>query len=622
MTIQTGIIDPALALRIVATDSREIAYDTETNGLEHENYIVGYVVTNWDFSVYVPVRHGGGGNIPNVDSFERELAAAFNDRSRLGYRTVGHHLGFDLRMSLKTGFGGKQTPIILGAPLEDTMINESLIDDLTVGYGLDDCSRRHQVTVKLGDELYRELAKRFGGIPDRKQMQHFWKLEGDNKYAVDYATGDGVSTLELWRSQQTYLDEEELRVPWKLECDLLPYLARMYNRGMAVDMEYGARILADDDSEGSIASQIKEAASHFSAGFNVRSPKEVEALYRANGYRDEDFKWTTSKNPQPSFVEKWLQHNEIGQRILTLRQLENAKSKFINPLVSEYNHAGRIHPVLHQSKSDEYGVAGARLSCSDPNMQAQPKRNKIIGKLVRPLIKPDFGLIYELDFQQQEPRFFTHYSEEPALVEGYNSGTMDIHDRANEVLFNNEDRDKAKRLGMGMLTMMSVKTLAMHMECSFDEAKAMHRAFLTDAFPAIGQLQKDIVAVFKSRRVVKSILGRKARLDDSNFAYRGVSRVIQNSGGDHMKTGLLLINQLEDAHPDEFQNLLSIHDSYIFQTESQRLAREAQLLLESVAQQFKLIVPIPVDVGYGVHWGEASYLKRKEEWKTIVANLQ
>lgn len=605
MTEWVQSIDPELAIRLVNGWSGALAYDTETSGLEHEDYVVGYVITANYNSIYIPVRHGGGGNIPNGDEFETALAAAFKERSRKGYRTVGHHLGFDLRMSGKTGYGGKSVAVVLGSPLEDTMINESLIDDTTIGYGLSECCIRHHVTAKKGDEVYKLLAERFGGMPDSKSMKNFWKLEGDHPLVVDYATGDGISTLELWSSQQPILDDEELRVPWKLECDLLPYLARMYLRGVRIDMEYAARV------EVELAGKIETAKQAFEPGFNFRSPAQVEALYRANGYTDDDFDHT--EKGAPSFREKWLEGNEIGEAIVAARQLEKARDSFIAPLVDTHNHNGRVHAVLHQSKSDDYGVAGARLSCSEPNLQAFPKRNEDVGKIVRPLVIPDFGYICEFDFQQQEPRLFTHYSEEPSLVEGYRTGTMDMHDLARDIL--GLPRKTAKRLGMGMLTMMSPPTLAMHMGCSVEQAKIWHRAFLSDAFPMIGQLQQDIVATFRARRVVKSILGRKARLNESKFAYKGVSRVIQNSGGDHMKTAILRINEYEDAHPDEVQILLSIHDSGIFQTEQAKHAHEIKRLMENVANELNLIVPIPVDTGWGLHWGEASYIEKRPIWQ-------
>lgn len=609
--IKTGIIDPDLALRIVR-ESKVMAYDTETSGLETgKDFIVGYVFSDFHHSVYVPVRHEPGGNIPDVEGFERELQAAFDERHRLGYRTVGHALGFDLRMSLWHGI------VILG-PLECTMINEGLIDDRTRGYGLDDLSTRHQVTVKKGDELYRHLAARFGGIPDRKQMKNYWRLPGDDPIAVDYATGDGVSTLEVWESQQRILDEEGLRVPWQLECDLLPYVARVHRRGMRVDGEYATEVTKKG---GKLDQEIEAAKAAFEPGFNSRSPAQVEALFRANGYQDADFART--EKGAPSFTEQFLETNEIGEAILKVRRLENARDKFIAPIAVKHNINGRIHPILHQSKSDDYGVAGARFSCSDPNMQAQPKRRKEVGKVVRPLIIPDEGMLLEEgDAIQQEPRLFTHYSGDPHLMEGYtNDPLFSIHQRANDMMFGGQDYDKAKRMAMGILSMMFPKTLAGHLRISVREASELRKKFLYDAFPEIGKFQSDVVSVYERRGYVKSILGRKARLESSKYAYQGVSRVIQNSAGDHLKTCMLLACQYEDAYPNDLQVLLTIHDSIIWQRNPGHDPRPFVTLLESVPHrpEFNLRVPIPFEVGSSAkHWAEASYgekLKDKTGWK-------
>lgn len=592
-------IDPDLALRIVRDDPNPIAFDTETTGLTRKDIVCGWVITNAEHSIYVPVRHEGGGNIPRVSDFERGLSAAFEDRSRQGFLTVGHHLGFDLRMALKHG-------VRLWHPLEDTMINEALIYDLTVGYGLDDLSARWGVTLKKGDELYRLLADRFGGLPDRKTMKNFWRLEGDHPVAVDYATTDGISTLEVRAKQQPKLDEIGVRKPWALECRLLPYLARMHHRGLKIDMGYADRLLADTFDPGTLKSAIAEAAKAFTPGFNFRSPKEVEALYRANGFSE--FKLTATG--KPSFTEEFLDTNEIGKAILEVRRLEKLRDSFVMPLAVSHNYDGRVHPVLNQSKSDEYGVAGARLSASEPNLQAFPKRNKTIGKKVRPLVIPDEGMVlYEDDFQQQEPRFFTHYSECAALLDGYRSGTMDIHDLSNSLLFHNEDRDKAKRLGMGMLTMLGIPELSRRLKVDEHEAKRLKKAFLDDAFPEIRDFQNAVIKAFRNRGWVKDILGRVAWLEDQRFAYQGVSRVIQNSGGEHMKTGLLRVNEIEDAYPEEINVLLSIHDSTIFQTANPELADAAEKALNGVAHEpdFNLLVPIPVDVGKGKNWSEASY---------------
>ena len=583
------MIDPELTLRIVR-ESPVITYDTETTGLTTKDEICGYVVANEEVSTYAPVRHKGGGNIPAAAEFEVALNQAFQSRHLNGFRTVGHHLGFDLRISLRHG-------VVLRGPLEDTMINEALISDLTPGYSLEECAKRHGVQVKQGSEVYAELARLFGGLPDRKAMQHFHKAAGDNSVVVSYAVGDGASTMQLWKAQQVLLDRDGLRRVWQLECDLLPYLARMHNRGLRIDHSAGEKVLAD------IKVAVEAAQEKFPPGFNSRSPKDVEGIYRANGFTDSQFSRTDKG--AVSFTEKWLTTNEIGHAILDIRRMEKARDSFIAPLIDTHNIAGRVHPILNQSKSDDYGVAGARLSCSEPNLQAYPKRNINVGRIVRRLVIPDEGLILEeADAKQQEPRLFTHYSEEPALVEGYRSGTMDMHDRASEVL--GLDREVAKRLGMGMLSMMSVPTLAGHMGCSVEQAQELYSAFLGRAFPLIKELQDTIISKFRRQGWITTMMGRRAYCDSPRFAYRGVSRLIQNNGGDHIKLCMLRANQYEDAHP-EVQILLSIHDSLIWQRDPSHYPTELIRAIENVAAEMGIIVPIPFGLGNGLDWARASY---------------
>lgn len=593
------LIDPELAIRIVRGDPHCIAYDTETTGLEVKDVVCGYVITNVQYSIYVPVRHAGGGNIPNVDDFEHTLADAFAYRSMNFHRTVGHALGFDLRMSLKHG-------IRLGSPLEDTMINESIISDIANGYSLEECAKRRRVTHKRGDELYAELARRFGGLPDRKQMKHFYKMEGDHPLVVDYATGDGVSTLELREAQQPILDNDDLRRSWSLECDLLPYVARIHHRGLKIDKEYSGRVVGD------VEAAIGEASKVFVQGFNVRSPKQVEQLYLNNGYTVNDFAKTDGG--APSFTEKFLETNEIGHKILTVRRLEKARDSFITPLIDTHNVNGRVHPVLNQSKSDDYGVAGVRFSCSEPNLQAFPKRNIEVGRVVRRLVIADDGMmIEEADAKQQEPRLFTHYSGDEVLTEGYRNGTMDIHDRASQVL--TLDREVAKRLSMGMLTMMSYRTLAGHMRWPLERATAAHKAFLVDAFPKIKAFQDLAVQTFKRRGYVRTLLGRRAYCDDHRFAYRAVSRIIQNSGGEHLKLCLLEACKYEDAWPADLQILLTIHDSLLWQRGIGHDHSELIKSIEGIAQKLNLSVPIPFGLGSGPDWARASYGSKLDKYE-------
>jgi len=196
---------------------------------------------------------------------------------------------------------------------------------------------------------------------------------------------------------------------------------------------------------------------------------------------------------------------------------------------------------------------------------------------------------------------------------------MDIHDAASQQF--GLERDTAKRMAMGILTGMQPKALAGHMRWDIDEAKRAHSKFLMEAFPKIGEFQGAAKRAFLERRYVLSVLGRKARLDSSKFAYRAVSRIIQNSAGDHLKWMMLKACEFEEAYPDSIQILMTIHDSFLWQAEMGNvdIVKEVIALMEDTAQKppFNFVVPIPFEVGIGQDWAEASYgqkIKDKRGW--------
>lgn len=594
------MINPDLALRLVR-EARVISYDVETTGLGPESLVCGYVIADRSQSIYVPVRHEAGGNIPCAEDFESELNHAFEDRTRHGYRTVGHNLAFDLFQSWKHG-------VIVGGQLEDTEINEGLIDDISLMYNLGAVANRYGVTPKEGATLYAELARRFGGVPDRKQMGNYWRMPGDHPLTVEYACGDGITTLEIWERQQPLLDEHDLRRVWQMECDLIRHLARMKQRGMKVaSPERCAEIKIG------IERGIEEAKAQFPKGFKASSGKDLIALYLANDYTEDQFARTapSAKHPkgQPSFTEKWLETNEIGRELLKIRKLEKALGSFFKPLAETYNVEGRVHATLNQSKNDDSGAVGGRLSCSDPNLQAFPKRNKVVGKVVRQLLVADDGyLMGESDFSQQEPRLFAHYSEDANLLGGYLSNPpLDIHTVASQIT--GLHRDIAKRLGLGILTGMGHETLGMHMNWSIAEAKEGTELFLDRAFPGIRVFQKDAKKTMLQRGFVRTLLGRNAHVDDKRFAYKATSRIIQGSGADHTKLALLRACEYCESVNYDIEMLMTIHDSFIYQflEGMDHLKDELVRILEETAQVLEIMVPIPVETHVGRDWAEASY---------------
>ena len=603
-------------LRVVE-EAPIIAYDTETSGLDWKIHNpVGYVVTAEGFNGYIPVRHGGGGNLldfycgplqaadapTHQHSFEAALAKSFQVRRGRGFLTVGHNLGFDMHMSANQD-------IFLGRSCGDTQLNAAMLDEYNYGgFSLDACAKSEGVTPKLGDELYAYLGRLMGLPAEKKIMEHFWRSDGSEPVVVDYATGDGTTTLELWHKQLLGIEKDELGVVHAIESKLIWTVFRMERRGMKVDE---ARL---EEIIGEVAARLDAARGKLPERFNERSPKDVRTICELSGHTD----WPltapskTHPNGQPSFNEKFLKTFELGKAILEIRKLSNLGNSFIGPLKTVHMYKGRIHTTLNQLKSDEYGTISGRFSSSRPNMQQVPKRDKDLGSLFRSVFVPDDGMdIWEGDYSQCEPRLFAHYAREPALLAAYNAKPFrDIHHVVAE-LFGVERDPTAKRMNMGILTGMQVDSFAGHMGWDRQHAQEMFNRWFEE-FGGIKKFQNSAKDNFKARGWVKTILGRRCRLDHPRFAYRGVSRVIQGSNADIVKQKLLQIDEFLEGEGDQAHLLNTIHDSFVGQTPKDAAGQRTLQTILEIAEDvqgppYNLRVPFVMELGKGPNWAIATY---------------
>jgi DNA polymerase I-like protein with 3'-5' exonuclease and polymerase domains len=381
-------------------DCQRIVFDVETTGLDWKRHRpVGYVVT-WGpgphETRYFPTDHEGGGNC------DKNTVLAWLNRllRRPDLQVVGHHLKFDLHFAANDGLH------VVG-PVIDTMVNAALIDENIGAYSLDAVSRRHNVQVKKGDALYAEMARRFGGKPDRSQMANFYKMPGDHPLVTEYAEGDGTSTWQVCVAQEPILDHENLRPVWVVECGVLPVLFRMERRGVRVD-EARLHWLKQYLTE-----KTQEAERVLPPGFNPRSAESIKKYLVDRGITAFPRTTPTTRFPQgqDSFVSAWLDNIPEGVPIMALRRLSGMMSKFVTPMLNDHLFNGRVHCEYNQLRQDEYGTVTGRLSSSNPNMQQIPKRNKTLAPLFRQIFLPDEGHQWSAnDYSQQEFRVFGDYT--------------------------------------------------------------------------------------------------------------------------------------------------------------------------------------------------------------------
>ncbi len=602
--------------RIRDPSTKELVVDTETSGLDWRvNDVVGWVLTfsaSPKDSLYVPVRHGGGGNFLNHPGikeaeskgaphpFEKSLQSALNERGK-SLRTIGHNYQFDMMMAYGIGMDLSVNLV------EDTSVNQPMIDEFAKSFSLSASCKSMGVQEKKGEELYAHMAKLFGGTPDRNQMGNFWKLRGDDPIGKDYAEGDGTSTWQLLMAQRAEINRQEMSAIHDIERRLTRTLYRMTSKGVRVDESILSAKIEEAER------LLKIAQSFLPKDFNERSPKAVEAYFRSGGVTN----WPMTDKGRPSFNKEWLKSTDMGRRIIDAREYSHLLNSFLYPLRDRHSFKGYAHPTYHQLRNDEYGTITGRLSCSAPNMQQGHKRNKKLGVFSRSPFVPEVGHRWRsADYSQCEPRLLAHYGNVKVLVEGYLSNPpVDAHSAVAKQA--NIDRQSGKTLNQSLITGAGRASIVSQLGDKGDEIYDKY----FEAMPEVKVLQHRASKVMRSTGYVISLLGRRVRLEPprvvngrmQHFDYKAVNRLLQTGNADIIKKAMVEIDDLFESDGDVCRLLNNVHDSldFSFPRDNSRDAvmQEAMRIMTDYGpdKSVYLRVPLGIEYGDGNNWAEATW---------------
>lgn len=625
-----------------------IVYDCETSGLRWQrNYICGHVLTlgpRPQDSVYIPVRHAGGGNLGSVvgpadpEGWDGKLVKGEKELLdlvfRQGRKVIGHNIGgFDLKFLFR--LIGTQA---FEPQFEDTQINEPLVNEFSGKFSLEACCLRRGVQPKLAAPMYAYLREKFPEIKsDRDSMGWFYKLAGNDKMAVDYAEGDGTSTWQLRDSQMVDIwDPHEYRRVngepqytdltrvHNIESRLIRILARMTCRGIKVDEEYFEQLR--DKLNGQISRLIEEGfAGHpniddvsFQAGSDVKWYMEKHGVTN----------WPmTPKTKKPSFPESWLKLSEPGRKIIAGRQVVHMRNSFITPLLDEHIWKGRVHANFNQLRGDDYGTIIGRLSADSPNLQQAHKRDPVRGRMLRGGFVPDDGMVFaEADYRQCEPVLLAYYSRCKVLLDGFRAvPPIDAHAAVTRAMFlskgydswdakqKKEAREAGKRINQTLITGGGKGVIVEKYGVDPTEVDEQYRAYFK-AMPEIKTTQNNMLSTFRRRGYMVTLLGRRLHLPNGrqDLAYVALNRILSGGNSDVLKSKIVEIDDyLESEGRPPVDVLLNIHDSLDFQFDPAYRPVYNECL--SIMTRFgpndliTLDVPLGIDVGEGKTWSEATF---------------
>jgi len=606
------------------TDAKTIAIDVETKDPNlktkgpgwptGDGEVVGYAVAVDGWKGYIPIRHGGGGNIDEriVNNWMKKVCESPAEK-------VMHNAQYDAGWLRRMGFK-------VNGRIIDTMVIASLLDENRFSYSLNALSFDYLSKTKSEKNLT-EAARDFGVDPKAE----LWKLP--SMHVGPYAEVDAELTLELWNFFKPLITKEDLWSVVNLELDVLPVLIDMTWKGVRIDQN---RVERTRDfllkEEKAMLAKIKHVT-----GMDV----EVWAAQSlAKAFDTVGIHYPKTEKGAPSFTKSFLSEHdhELPKMILRTRDLNKTSGTFINTIMKHTAHDGRIHSHINQIRSDDGGTVSGRISMNNPNLQQIPARDPELGPMIRSLFLPEEGEEWaSIDFSQQEPRILVHYAHAygksqghdmkgvQEFVDGYqNDPDMDFHTMVADMA--KIPRKQAKTINLGMMYGMGVNKLSDQLDIPVDEAKKLVSQY-HDRVPFVKMLMHGVMNKLNSRQSsgsIRSILGRKCRFDlwepdtfamnkalplkdalneygpttrlKRAYTYKALNRLIQASAADMTKKAMV------DIHKLGITPLIQIHDEVAVSVSSKD---QVDSIVHAMENAVKLGVPSKVDVEIGPSWGES-----------------
>lgn len=480
--------------------------------------------------------------------------------------------------------------------------------------------RKHGLKALSADQLGLKMASFESIVGKGKTQKLFSQIPIEQ--AAQYAACDAYATWCLAHlfakamspAQQTLMDE--------LEMPVATILAGIERAGVRVDTAY----LADLSQQ--LGDKLKQLETDIYAlagePFNLNSPKQLaDLLFVKLGIKP--LGKTASKSgfsTDASVLEKLAPQHPVVQKMLDYRQLFKLKSTYIDSLPQMIRPAtGRIHTSFNQTVA-----ATGRLSSSDPNLQNIPIRSDW-GRLIRAAFVPRQAgpdekpwWLLSADYSQVELRVLAHLSEDPRLVEAFNSGE-DVHTTTAALVFGvplaevtKAQRYQAKTVNFGIVYGQTSHGLSEQLGISRAEAQAFIDRYF-ETYPGVKCIMEAVKAQAHTDGTVSTLFGRRRDLREGleskvrsirEFAERAAFNTpIQGTAADLMKLAMIRVADRLQAEKLRTQLILQVHDEIVLEVPDEELEAVKTLVEWAMQLGQPLRVPLVVDINVAPSWMEA-----------------
>jgi DNA polymerase-1 len=423
-------------------------------------------------------------------------------------------------------------------------------------------------------------------------------------------------TLRVAESLRAELPASVSTVLTEIELPTLQTLADMELAGVSVSH---AKLSTFSGELGERADAIAQAAyAAIGREVNLGSPKQLqEVLFdelqlpktrkTKTGYSTDaavlaDLQET---NPHP-FLDLLLQHREATK----LRQI-------IESLDVAIADDGRVRTTYLQT-----GSQTGRLSSTDPNLQNIPVRTEE-SRRIRSAFEVGAGYetLLTADYSQIEMRIMAHLSEDPGLIEAFNSGE-DLHRFVGARVFGVAPeevtaamRTKVKAMSYGLVYGLSAFGLSKQLRIEQSEAKQLMMEYFA-RFGAVRDYLRSSVEQARIDGYTETIFGRRRPFPDlaspnrvlrENAERAALNAPIQGSAADIMKIALFHIHDDFALQGLRSRVLMQIHDELVIEIAEGEWDAAERVVRERMGDAASLTVPLDVQIGRGADWNEAAH---------------
>jgi DNA polymerase I len=587
------------ALREVAEQTRHaprLAVGLETTSPEPMRaVIVGVsIATEAGEASYVPVAHRyiGSPKQLGLEHVREVLGPVLADPK---IAKVGHDLKY-----VEVALARQGIPFAGGA--FDVMIASYLLDPEAI----------HSLP-RIAQRELEETLLTFDQITSKARGSQLAFDEVDVESATNYAGRNADAVLRLAEHLAPQIERQSLSdVMNTIEMPLSRVLAEMEKVGVFVDLSELARLRKSVDAE----VERLEKRAHDSAGhpFNVSSARQLETILFDELKLKPIKRTKTARSTDADVLEQLVEHHELPGILLEHRQLSKLKGTYIDVLPDLVNkQTGRIHTEWSQAVA-----ATGRISSNNPNLQNIPVRTDLGRSIRRAFAAPSGMRIVSADYSQIELRVLAHLSKDPVLIDAFRTG-QDVHTRTAMEVFNveagavtDEMRRRAKTINFGLMYGMGEVTLAKRLEATRAEAAAFIEAYFK-RFDRVRSFMEETLQTARRSEAVRTMFGRQRLVPNvrsSNSMLRAAAeRIAQNTPIQGTAADLLKLAMIKLAEPvvPGARMVLTVHDELVFEVPENSVDLAMERVKHAMETVHPLDVPLEVDVGSGVNWGDVSY---------------